>query len=117
MNKEDLLQAQIVKWFKNNCQMQGKGLIFAVPNGGSRNIIEAKKLKATGTMAGVADLIILLPNRKTIFVELKTDVGKQSEVQKIFETKVVNLGFDYYIIRSLEQFKELINDTSRSNKL
>ena len=108
MNKEDLLQAQIVKWFRNEYQMHGKGLIFSTPNGGTRNIVEAKKLKATGTMAGVADLTILLPNAKTIFVELKTDIGKQSEVQKIFETKVKNLNFEYYLIRSLSDFKELI---------
>ena len=108
MNKEDLLQAQVVKWFRNEYQMHGKGLIFSVPNGGSRNVIEAKKLKTTGTMAGVADLTILLPNAKTIFVELKTDVGKQSEVQKLFENKVKNLNFEYYIVRNLNDFKDLI---------
>jgi len=107
MNKEDLLQQKCIIWFKNNYQMNEKGLIYSVPNGGSRNIVEAKKLKATGTMAGVADLTILLPNGKTIFVELKTETGKQSEVQKIFESKVVNLNFDYYLIRSIEEFKNI----------
>ena len=103
---EDQLQQSLVIWFKNNYQMHGKGLIFSVPNGGSRNLLEAKKLKQTGAMAGVSDLIVLL-NGKCLFVELKAEKGIQSEVQKIFEERVKNLNFDYFIIRSLEEFKKL----------
>lgn len=112
MNKEDLLQAQIVKWFRNEYQMHDKGLIFSTPNGGSRNVVEAKKLKTTGTMAGVADLTVLLPNARIIFVELKTNIGKQSDVQLKFENKVKNLNFEYHLIRTIEEFKKLINDRS-----
>jgi hypothetical protein len=83
-------------------------LIFSVPNGGSRNIIEAKKLKSTGLMAGVSDLIVLKPNGETIFVEIKTDVGIQSLVQIKFQNKVEELGFKYFVVRSLDDFKELI---------
>ena len=104
---EDQLQQIIVIWFKNEYQMHGKGLIFSVPNGGSRNLLEAKKLKQTGAMAGVSDLIVLLPS-KCLFIELKAEKGIQSEVQKIFEERVKNLNFDYFIIRSLEEFKKII---------
>lgn len=107
MNNEDLLQQKIVIWFRNNYQMQGKGMIWAVPNGGTRNIIEAKKLKNTGLMAGVSDLIVLKPN-ETIFVEVKTPIGRQSPKQELFQKMVENLGFRYILVRSLEQFKELI---------
>lgn len=107
MNKEDLLQQKCVIWFKNNYQMHGKGLIWAVPNGGTRNIIEAKKLKATGTMPGVSDLIVVLDS-KVLFIELKTDLGKQSDAQKIFETKITNLNHEYILIRNEEEFKKTI---------
>lgn len=107
MNKEDLLQQKCVIWFKNNYQMHGKGLIFAVPNGGTRNIIEAKKLKATGTMPGVSDLIVVLDS-KVLFIELKTDIGKQSDAQKLFETKITNLNHEYILIRNEEEFKTTI---------
>jgi len=107
MNKEDLLQLKCVIWFKNNYQMHGKGLIFAVPNGGTRNIIEAKKLKSTGTMPGVSDLIVVLDS-KVLFIELKTDIGKQSDAQKIFETKITNLNHEYILIRNEEEFKTSI---------
>ena len=107
MNKEDLLQQKCVIWFKNNYQMHEKGLIFAVPNGGTRNIIEAKKLKATGTMPGVSDLIVVLDS-KVLFIELKTDSGKQSDAQIIFETKITNLNHEYILIRNEEEFKNTI---------
>jgi len=106
---ESQLQQKMIIWFKNEYQINGKGLIFAVPNGGSRNILEAKNLKLTGQMAGVSDLIILL-NNKCIFIEVKVEKGIQSEVQKVFENKVSLLGFDYYLVRSLEEFKNIVND-------
>jgi len=104
---ESQLQQKMIIWFKNEYQIKGKGLIFAVPNGGSRNILEAKNLKLTGQMAGVSDLIVLL-NKKCIFIEVKVEKGIQSEVQIKFQNNVQLLGFEYYLVRSLEQFKEII---------
>lgn len=110
-NKEDVLQNQCYIWLNNNYCLKNhtpRLCVFSVPNGGSRNPVEAKKLKATGMKAGVADLIVLLPNAKTLFIELKTETGIQSDVQKEFEQQVVSLGFEYHLIRSLEQFKKVI---------
>lgn len=104
---ENQLQQQIIIWYKNNYQIHGKGLIFSVPNGGSRHILEAKTLKSTGQMAGVSDLIILQPNGKTIFVEVKIEKGVQSDVQKTFQNKVEALGFKYYLVRSFDEFKTI----------
>lgn len=107
MNYEDLLQQKIVTFYKNEYQRHGKGLIFSVPNGGSRNVVEAKKLKYTGLMAGVSDLIVL-HNGKTLFCELKIEKGIQSEKQKEFEQIVSNLGYEYKVIRSLQEFQTWI---------
>jgi hypothetical protein len=109
MNLEDQLQARIIVWFKNEYQMHGKGLIFSVPNGGSRNGFEAKKLKTTGLMPGVSDLIVILTDH-VIFIELKTEKGIQSEAQKVFENKITSLGYEYHLIRDIETFKKLIYD-------
>lgn len=106
MNEEDFLQQKCVIWFKNNYQIHGKGLIFSVPNGGSRNVVEAKNLKATGLMPGVSDLIVLIDN-KVLFIELKTKKGIQSEKQKEFENKVKALNQNYHLIRDFEGFKSI----------
>lgn len=107
---EDQIQQQIFTWYNNKYCLKNhnpRHIIFSVPNGGSRNILEAKKMKLTGTLAGVSDLIIIQQN-KTIFVEVKTEKGIQSDVQKDFQTRVSNLGFEYLIVRSLEDFKNKI---------
>ena len=107
---EDKIQAEIFQYFNNKYCLKNndpKCSIFAVPNGGNRNIKEAMKMKATGTVAGVSDLIVLMPNR-CIFVEVKTDVGKQSDKQKEFEITVKNLGFEYYVVRSLIEFINIL---------
>lgn len=103
---EDQLQQQIVIDFRNR-NLKNNNLIFSVPNGGSRNPIEAMKLKKTGTLAGVSDLIIMAPNR-IIFLELKTEKGIQSEVQKNFQNKVEALGFEYLLIRNLKQYEDFM---------
>jgi hypothetical protein len=108
---EDRLQAEIVAWFNNQYCLKHHNprcLIFAIPNGGNRNKIEAMKFKATGLLAGASDLVVILPNF-VAFVELKTDLGIQSEVQKDFQNRVDALGFEYIIIKSLEQFKQWLN--------
>jgi hypothetical protein len=88
--------------------MLNRGMIFSIPNGGTRHIMEAMTLKATGLLKGASDLIVILPNKKLIFVELKMPKGVQSIEQKDFESRVILLGFEYHIIRSLEEFKGLI---------
>lgn len=108
---EDKIQQECVVWFNNNYCLKdhvNRGLVFAVPNGGSRNAIEGNKFKNTGVLAGVSDLIVMLPN-KVLFIELKTSTGRQSNEQKDFEIRTELLGFKYYLCRSLEQFKQTIH--------
>jgi hypothetical protein len=73
-----------------------------VPNE-RNNKKEMMSMIQTGLMSGVSDLILLLPN-KAVFVEVKTDVGRQSDKQKEFEQIVTALGFEYWLVRSLEDF-------------
>ena len=110
MKNENNLQAEIYKWFHNTYCLKNhinRGLIFSIPNGGTRNIKEAMTFKATGLLKGASDLIVIFPNGKLCFVELKTDKGVQSIEQKDFECRVSSLGFEYHLIRSLEEFKLL----------
>jgi len=107
---EDILQAAIYKWYHNTyCTKLNnpRHCIFSVPNGGHRSKSEAARFKATGLVAGVSDLIVIQPNR-IIFVELKLEKGKQQKNQIEFETRVKLLGFEYYVVRSLEEFKKIV---------
>jgi hypothetical protein len=85
-------------------------LVYHVPNGGSRNIIEAKNLKRLGVMAGVADLVVHWSFGKTGYLEVKPPNGKLSKNQKIFKSRCEELGLPYRRIDSVDQvctiFKE-----------
>ena len=108
--EEHRIQCAIVKWFYYAYPQFRGGLFFAIPNGGHRNIQTARALKAEGVTAGVSDLMLLVANRgyHALCVEVKTIKGRQSEFQKAWEAKVEAQGFKYNIVRSLDDFAELV---------
>ena len=105
---EENLQQQCVMWFNNKFCLktsEPRCIIFSVPNDSS-NFMETKRKVNTGLLKGVSDLIVIIPN-KILFIELKTETGIQSLVQKDFESRITALGYEYNLIRSLTAFKEL----------
>lgn len=56
---------------------------------------------------GLSDLTLYADKGKTVFIEIKTPTGRQSQQQKRFQRAVENLGYEYIIIRSLEEAEEL----------
>ena len=121
--EEHNIQAACVRWF--NLQWpEYRGLLFAVPNGGARSKATAGKLKAEGVVAGVADLILLVPCRLEIgqcggipwyriyhalCIEMKTAKGRQSPEQKEWQTNVEAHGYKYAVCRSLDEFMAVVN--------
>ena len=104
-HQESNLQSACVRWFR----LQYPNLvIYAVPNGGSRNVREAQRLKAEGVLAGVADLTILLPQGKIIYIEMKVKGNQQTDNQKAFQQKAEALGYKYYVCYSFDEFKAII---------
>jgi len=106
---ESVLQRQCVKWFYLQFP---KLTLFAIPNGGKRNVIEAGIMKAEGVLAGVADLLFMKANVQYngLFIEIKTPKGKQTEKQKEFELRAKAEGYDYKVCRSLDEFMTTINE-------
>jgi hypothetical protein len=83
-------------------------LIFHVPNGEHRNIATANKLKRMGVLPGVADFLAFTHSRH-VAIELKDTGGKQSSDQSAFDMRWGKTGGEYYICRSLIDFKSIIN--------
>jgi hypothetical protein len=85
---------------------------FAIPNGGLRNIKVAAKLKKEGVKAGVADLFIALSNGKYhgLFIEVKVGKNRQQPNQKVFEKKVVDNGYQYKVVRSIDEMIDVIRE-------
>lgn len=80
-------------------------LLFAVPNGGSRNKIEAANMKRQGVKPGVSDVILLVPKKgfASLLLEFKTDKGKQSDEQKEFQRQAEHCGSKYVVVRSAQR--------------
>jgi hypothetical protein len=103
---EDALQQLCYIWFHNRYPNL-RGLLFHVPNGGSRNVLEAMKMRKIGVVPGVADLLLLY-NGKCYCLELKTATGTQSKKQKAWQKTVMEQSLDYFIIRDLSSFQSTI---------
>lgn len=55
-------------------------------------------IKITPTQAGVPDRLVLLPNSKMYLVELKSDDGALSAIQKHQHSKINELGIHVYVL-------------------
>ncbi len=89
------------------------GLIFAIPNGGFRNIIEASRLKKEGVRAGIPDLFLAVPNCgfSGLFLELKNGKkGKISKSQDYWLKTLSNKGYQIVIAYSLDEAIKAISD-------
>lgn len=108
---EHQLQAACVHWFRWRFP-QYERLLFAIPNGGRRDVITGARLKAEGVMAGVADLQLAVPaqNYHGLFIEMKTDTGRQTVAQKNFAAAVLEKGYLYTVCRSQEEFETTIKN-------
>lgn len=50
--------------------------------------------------SGVPDRIVLLPGGRVVFVELKRPRGRLSQLQKWWAKKLIDLGFEHWVIWS-----------------
>lgn len=80
-------QVLLMQWWALAHQQFGipEQLLFAIPNGGERNIIVAARMKKEGVRAGVPDLFLAVPSGEChgLFIEMKKPKGgRVSDAQK-----------------------------------
>mgnify|MGYP003348162679 FL=1 len=134
---ESQLQQNCVKWFRYQYPELRKNL-FAIPNGGIRNIATARRLKGEGVVAGVADMFLAVGKDVSgnlcfeilqenglrdylrgfhgLFIEMKYGYGKQTPEQFEFEMAVNTQGYKYVVCRTFDEFKEKIEEYLRKRK-
>lgn len=71
-------------------------------------------LKFTSSIRGVPDRIVLLPESRIYFVELKNEQGKLSVPQKYLHKKFKKLGIHVYVPNSKEQVDRFINEVCKN---
>jgi len=107
-HEESKLQIQCVNWFR---LAHPKKLIYAIPNGGKRGVITASIMKAEGTVKGLPDLHIPIPNRyyASLYIEMKSPKGKIQQSQEQIATRLWAYGNKVIICRSLDEFMNEVN--------
>lgn len=102
---EDELQKKILtKLFREYPQ----GVTFHVPNGGLRGKREGQRLKLLGVLAGVNDLVVVRPNARVGWIEVKDKGKKTSDVQDKFHARILALGHISYVVDEIEQLTPII---------
>lgn len=107
-SNEDKIQEEIFTFFNNNFCLTihtPRLLIHATPNGGYRNSIEAQNMRKTGTTPGIADLTIKGMNSRFVDIEIKTEKGIQSDLQKKIQQRLQQNNCNYLLVRSLLDFQ------------
>jgi len=89
-----LLEKNIEKFLNDNIKKLG-GLTYKFVSPGN---------------SGVPDRIIILPNGKLIFIELKTKSGRLSALQKLQIKRLRKLKQDVRVLYGLEEVKEFLNE-------
>jgi hypothetical protein len=103
---EKRLQQLCFTWF-HNTYPNLRGTMWMTHNQ-AKNATQGSILKAMGMVPGVSDLLWFYQGC-LYCIELKTETGKQSAVQKKWESAVEKQGAIYYVIRDLDRFKLIIN--------
>ena len=113
---ESQLQQQIIS-FLSTYSRRYNFIFFSVPNESLMTALMAFRVdkvtsaklvshfKKMGMTSGVSDLIILQDGKAYCF-ELKTETGKQSKEQILFQKNAENTQIKYAVIRSLKQMQD-----------
>jgi hypothetical protein len=109
---EHQTQVAVITWFR---MQYPKLIMFAIPNGGVRNIVTAVKLKSEGVLAGVADLFLMKANTKYhgLFIEMKAPKGKVSDQQKYFIEQAKAQGYAACVCFGFDEAQAAINNYLR----
>lgn len=107
---ESRIQQDCVKFYKNSCCLvhsTPRCLILAIPNENQPFLTDI------GLYAGASDILVIHRNTVegeplVVWVEVKTEVGTQKPAQIKFQAHVEGMGFQYEIVRSLEEFQKLV---------
>ena len=85
-------------------------LIFHIPNGGSRNTIEAANLKRQGVKAGVPDLCLPVPMNgfHGLYIEMKYGRNKSTEKQEEWQKALQEQGYYVAVCYGAEEAERLI---------
>jgi hypothetical protein len=114
MRTEAQEQEAVIRWAAMSTGMYPElALLFHIPNGGSRNKVEAAHLKKLGVKAGVPDLFLPVARGAYhgLFIEMKREKGgRVSEDQQGWLLALGNYGYATAVCHGYEEARETIEN-------
>ena len=96
-------QKNFVKWFE---LQYPKVKLFAIPNGGNRNVVTATMLKAEGVRKGVPDIFI--PEWRLWLEFKRVKGGKVSPEQKDWIDYLNGCGYIAIVVNGFDNAKDYV---------
>ena len=124
-NEEEREQVKVFDWIRAKAKdYPCLDLAFHVPNGGSRNIVAATRLKRMGTKRGMPDICIPIASRKRydcewniyptyyhgLWIEMKSKKGNLSKDQKAIRELLQIEGHLVYTCHDSESAIKIIKE-------
>lgn len=114
---ESTIQQQITSY------LSARGIFyFSIPNEGIMTVLKIFKIpdkicyaimnffKKMGLTPGMPDIAVIPEKGTLIFFEVKNEKGKVSPNQKIIHAALERLGFDVYVVRSVEEVGRVLDE-------
>lgn len=94
-------------------------MLYHIPNGGSRNKIEAAHLKQQGVKAGVPDLCLPVARGEYhgLYIELKYGKNKPTENQKRWINLLCNQNYKAEVAYGWEEASKIILEYLKSTRV
>ena len=108
---ESTEQTRVMNWARRNeYRCPELALLHHIPNGGSRNKIEAANLKAQGVKSGVPDLCLPAPKGEFhgLYIEMKFGKNKTTAAQEEFMALLQAEGHKTAVAYSYEEAREIV---------
>jgi hypothetical protein len=104
-------QQALIQWAETlSKQIPELNLLYAIPNGGKRNIATAVRLKKEGVKAGVPDLCLPVARKgfHGLYIEMKVDRNKPTGNQMEWMHRLSGQGYAFKVCWGWEEAKKEI---------
>jgi hypothetical protein len=106
--REDAIHAGIVEFL---CRAAHPRTMFFHPVNGALVKPSARMYFARlGVFPGVADLVLVLPDKSVAFMEVKNTDGRLSDAQRAFQERCAALRLRYAVVRSISEAEEVLHE-------
>ena len=106
-------QERVINWTRAYVNKYPElNLLYHIPNGGSRNKLEAQNLKAQGVKAGVPDLCLPVArgNFHGLYIEMKYGKNKTTDKQRYWLAELKEQGYETAVCYGAEEAMDKIAD-------